>query len=74
MCPGPGRGGNPYVATRIGMDIEQEAKSKRDVQVEIERAKQKFLNTGRRVIRLSPQQEDPAKGAKPRKQRMKMLA
>jgi hypothetical protein len=49
-------------------------KSKRDTQVEIELAKRAFLNTGRRVIRLSPQSEEPATAAKPRKQRMKMLA
>jgi len=49
-------------------------KSKREIQLEIERARRKFLNNGRRVIRLSPQEDDPAKGAKPRKQRMKMLA
>ena len=49
-------------------------KSKRDVQVELEQAKQAFLNTGRRVIRLSPQSEEPPAAAKPRKQRLKMLA
>lgn len=49
-------------------------KSKKEIQLEIERARRKFLTTGRRVVRLTPQEEDPAKGAKPRKQRMKMLA
>lgn len=53
--------------------MDQE-KSKKDLQIEIERERRKFLTNGRRVIRLAPQEDDPAKGAKPRKQRMKMLA
>jgi len=53
------------------MDID---KSKRDIQVEIEQARRAFLNTGRRVIRLTPQSEEPPTAAKPRKQRLKMLA
>jgi hypothetical protein len=49
-------------------------KSKKDVQVEIERAKRAFLNAGRRVIHLQPQDEETPTAAKPRKQRLKMLA
>lgn len=61
------------VCREKAIDMDQE-KSKREIQLEIERARRKFLTTGRRVVRLSPQQEDPAAGAKPRKQRLKMLA
>ena len=53
--------------------MDQE-KSKKDIQLEIERARRKFLTNGRRVVRLAPQDDETAQGAKPRKQRMKMLA
>ena len=49
-------------------------KSKKDVQLEIERARRRFVTSGQRVERLAPQPNEPARGAKPRKQRMKMLA
>lgn len=49
-------------------------KSKKDVQLEIERARRSFNTSGQRVDRLAPQPDEPARGAKPRKQRMKMLA
>ena len=49
-------------------------KSKKDVRLEIERARRKFMTSGHRVERLAAQPDDPARGAKPRKQRMKMLA
>ena len=54
--------------------MDQETKSKREIQMEIERARRIFITSGNRVDRLSPQPDDPAHGAKPRKQRMKMLA
>lgn len=53
------------------MDIE---KSKREIQIEIERARRGYLTSGRRVIQLAPQPDEITQAAKPRKQRMKMLA
>jgi hypothetical protein len=50
------------------------AKCKREIQLEIERARRTFQNTGRHVVRLAPQPEESTRGAKPRKQRLKMLA
>ncbi len=49
-------------------------KSKSDMKLEIERARRRFATSGQRVERLAPQPDIPATGAKPRKQRMKMLA
>ena len=49
-------------------------KSKREIQIEIERERRKFLTSGRRVQRLAPGPDEEATAAKPRKQRMKMLA
>ena len=49
-------------------------KSKREIQLEIERARRKFLTSGRRVQRLAPGPDEENQAAKPRKQRMKMLA
>lgn len=54
--------------------MENNEKSKREIQLEIERARRKFLTSGRRVQRLSPGPDEEAAAAKPRKQRMKMLA
>lgn len=57
----------------MGIVMEND-KSKKELQLEIERARRRFLNEGRRVQRLSPEPDNEATGAKPRKQRMKMLA
>jgi hypothetical protein len=49
-------------------------KSKRQVQYEIEAARQLFLKTGRRMQRLKAETADDANLAKPRKQRLGLYA
>lgn len=49
-------------------------KNKRQVQDEIESARQFFLKTGRRMQRLKAEAEDRANLAKPRKQRLGLYA
>jgi len=49
-------------------------KNKRQVQGEIESARQLFLKTGRRMQRLKAETADPANLAKPRKQRLGLYA
>ena len=49
-------------------------KSKREVQDEIEAARQTYLKTGRRMKRLKAETGDHAHLAKPRKQRLGLYA
>lgn len=49
-------------------------KSKREVQDEIEAARQTYLKTGRRMKRLKAEAGDHAHLAKPRKQRLGLYA
>jgi hypothetical protein len=49
-------------------------KSKREVQDELEAAKQLYLKTGRRMKRLRAESADHAHLAKPRKQRLGLYA
>lgn len=50
------------------------ARTKQEIQSEIERARRVFYATGRRVRHLSPGDEARMQNAKPRKQRLKMFA
>jgi len=50
----------------------ERGKSKQEIQEEIERARRKFMSTGRRPMRLAPDDQDRAANVKPRRQRLKM--
>ncbi len=49
-------------------------KSKREIKDEIEMARKRFLASGRKMARLSPEAPEHADMVKPRKQRLKMYA
>ncbi|HEX7926912.1 MAG TPA: hypothetical protein VF678_04915 [bacterium] len=49
-------------------------KTKREIKDEIEAARKRFLASGRKMARLSPEPLESADAAKPRKQRLKMYA
>jgi hypothetical protein len=49
-------------------------KSKREIKFEIEQARKRFLASGRKMARLSPESLEHADMVKPRKQRLKMYA
>ncbi len=50
------------------------AKSKRELRQEIDRARRYFIASGKRVIKLTPSEDEQVANAKPRKQRLKMFA
>ena len=49
-------------------------KSKRELKAELEQARRYFIATGKRVQKLSPDDDGVVQNAKPRKQRLKMFA
>ena len=54
--------------------MEQVNKTKREIQEEIERARQSYLAKGRRVHRMGTLAEDGPANARPRRTRLKMFA
>ena len=49
-------------------------KSKREMKAEIEQARRYFIAAGKRVNKLTPDEDVQIANAKPRKQRLKMFA